>query len=208
MIYATGNWIETGPRANDCVFEVGHLTTDPAKALERVEYAQKRGATQVTVFECEDGSDFIDWEALDKDVLRSVVEASESGPEPFALMLADRLRAQGVADRLRAQAARTSDDAYAADLRSAADQLARAEQMRLQEITNNTVIVFHQPPPVTPSAFLDDDTVQIAQSLATWCQQRELNPAIIFVPHGQGVLDVLTEQQMNQMGWYRNEVQA
>jgi hypothetical protein len=56
-IYLVGGWVSTGPRANDCHFEVGYVTTDFAKASEKA-----KEFLDAVIMEASDGSDFIDWD--------------------------------------------------------------------------------------------------------------------------------------------------
>jgi hypothetical protein len=58
-IYLVGCWVDTGPRANDCYFEVGYVTTDLTLANEMA-----RKFTDAVIMTAKDGSSFIDWESL------------------------------------------------------------------------------------------------------------------------------------------------
>ena len=57
-IYAVGEWVKTGPKANDCVWSVYMLTHDRDEALATA----KRDESEVK--KAESGQCFIDWEDL------------------------------------------------------------------------------------------------------------------------------------------------
>ena len=57
IIYLVGGWVSTGPRANDCHFEVGYVTTDFAKANEKA-----KDFLDPVIMEASDGSSFMDWD--------------------------------------------------------------------------------------------------------------------------------------------------
>lgn len=56
-IYLVGCWVDTGPKANDCYFEVCYVTTDFTLANEMA-----REFTGAVIMTAKDGSSFIDWE--------------------------------------------------------------------------------------------------------------------------------------------------
>lgn len=56
-IYLVGGWVSTGPRANDCYFEVGYVTTDFVTANEKA-----KDFTDAVIMEADDGSSFVDWD--------------------------------------------------------------------------------------------------------------------------------------------------
>ena len=56
-IYLVGSWVSTGPRANDCYFEVGYVTTDLTMANQKA-----REFTDAAIMEASDGSSFCDWD--------------------------------------------------------------------------------------------------------------------------------------------------
>lgn len=55
MIYLTGNWMDTGSRANDTYFLVEQVFTDKAEAL---------ASQWDTVFAAESGSEMNDWDDI------------------------------------------------------------------------------------------------------------------------------------------------
>lgn len=62
MIFIVGNWFTYGPRANDCYFIVGFVSTDKQAA---VDYFEKHARENWELKAAESGSEFHEWETLD-----------------------------------------------------------------------------------------------------------------------------------------------
>lgn len=56
-LYIVGQWIDTGPGYNDCIFEAGYVTSDLDKAKEAA-----GGTVGNHIMRASDGSYFHDWE--------------------------------------------------------------------------------------------------------------------------------------------------
>lgn len=56
-LYVVGQWVDTGPGYNDCIFEAGYVTSDLSKAKEAA-----GGTVGNHIMKASDGSYFHDWE--------------------------------------------------------------------------------------------------------------------------------------------------